>query len=116
MQARFGQGGEWLFIGCGSSYYVALAAAATMKYISPGGEPGRFLPLEFLALSGVGFSATPSIPVLISRSGQTSEALKASDYSGIAAFPVSRFPACAVSHSKAGHPYDPRFPPTNKVR
>jgi len=26
---RFGNSPEWVFIGCGSSYYIALAAAAT---------------------------------------------------------------------------------------
>ena len=32
---RFARATEWLFIGCGSSYYVALSAAATMARLTP---------------------------------------------------------------------------------
>ena len=39
---RFHSTPEWLFIGCGSSYYVALAAAATMKSLT--GRMARAIP------------------------------------------------------------------------
>ena len=29
IQEQFGYGSDWLFIGCGSSYYLSMAAAAT---------------------------------------------------------------------------------------
>ena len=78
VQARFGQGAEWLFIGCGSSYYVALAAAATMKYLT--GRRAWAIPAsEILLYPELAFSDTPCVPVLISRSGQTSEVLKAAE-------------------------------------
>ncbi len=76
--ARFGYAAEWLFIGCGSSYYVALAAAATMKSLT--GRPARAVPAsEILLYPELVFSGGPCIPVLISRSGQTSEVLKAAE-------------------------------------
>jgi glucosamine--fructose-6-phosphate aminotransferase (isomerizing) len=71
---------RWLFIGCGSSYYIALAAAATWTHMS--GLDARAVPasevLLFpdLALPGDGQCQ----PVLISRSGHTSEVLKAAEY------------------------------------
>lgn len=76
--ARFKQAAEWLFIGCGSSYYVALAAAATMKSLT--GRPARAVPAsEILLYPELVFSGGPCIPVLISRSGQTSEVLNAAE-------------------------------------
>jgi len=78
VEARFGRGEEWLFIGCGSSYYVALAAAATMKSIT--GRRARAIPAsEILLYPELVFSVSPFVPVLISRSGQTSEVLKAAE-------------------------------------
>ena len=78
VEARFGHGEEWLFIGCGSSYYVALAAAATMKLIT--GRRARAIPAsEILLYPELVLSASPFVPVLISRSGQTSEVLKAAE-------------------------------------
>ena len=75
---RFGRAAEWLFIGCGSSYYVALAAAATMKSLT--GRRARAVPAsEILLYPELVFSGDPCIPVLISRSGQTSEVLKAAE-------------------------------------
>ena len=74
--ARFNHDAEWLFIGCGSSYYVALAAAATMQALT--GRPARAVPAsEILLYPELVFSGAACIPVLISRSGQTSEVLKA---------------------------------------
>ena len=76
--ARFNHAAEWLFIGCGSSYYVALAAAATMKSLS--GQSARAIPAsEILLYPELVFSGSPCVPVLISRSGQTSEVLKAAE-------------------------------------
>jgi len=76
--ARFNQAAEWLFIGCGSSYYVALVAAATMKSLT--GRPARAIPAsEVLLYPELVLSQGPCAPVLISRSGQTSEVLKAAE-------------------------------------
>jgi len=78
VEGRFGYNQEWLFIGCGSSYYVALAAAATMKSVT--GRRARAIPAsEMLLYPELVFSADPIVPVLISRSGQTSEVLKAAE-------------------------------------
>jgi glucosamine--fructose-6-phosphate aminotransferase (isomerizing) len=68
---------EWLFIGCGSSYYIALAAAASWGMIT--GMRARAVPASELllfpdlVLAGSGDVAA----VVISRSGRTSEALRA---------------------------------------
>ena len=74
---RFSEAEEWLFIGCGSSYYVALCAAATMTALS--GRRARAVPAsEILLFPDVVLAgARHTVPVLISRSGQTSEVLKA---------------------------------------
>ena len=77
--ARFNHAAEWLFIGCGSSYYVALAAAATMKSLT--GRSARAIPAsEIVFYPELVFPQGPCVPVLISRSGQTSEVLKAADF------------------------------------
>ena len=71
---------HWLMVGCGSSYYVALGAAATWTALT--GQRATALPaseiLLFpdLALAGPG----PIQPVFISRSGRTSEILKAAEF------------------------------------
>lgn len=68
---------EWLFVGCGSSYYIALAAAAAWSAIT--GVRARAIPASELllfpelALAG---SEDPAA-VVISRSGRTSEAVRA---------------------------------------
>jgi glucosamine--fructose-6-phosphate aminotransferase (isomerizing) len=68
---------EWLFVGCGSSYYIALAAAASWSALTrmraraiPASE---LLLFPELVLAGTGEIAA----VVISRSGQTSEAVRA---------------------------------------
>lgn len=74
---RFGRVEEWIFIGCGSSYYNALAAAASWTAIT--GIRARAIPASELllfpdlVLAGV----KEFVPVLISRSGHTSEVLRA---------------------------------------
>ena len=45
---RFGNSPEWIFIGCGSSYYIALAAAASWTAIT--GTRARALPASELLL------------------------------------------------------------------
>jgi len=74
--ARFGGAKDWLFVGCGSSYYVALAAAATMTALTD--RVARAVPASELLLYPeiVLRPAGDCVPVLISRSGQTSEVLK----------------------------------------
>lgn len=73
--ARFAGTREWVFIGCGSSFYVAQAAAASMTALA--GIPARALPAsEILLYPHLYPWSENSVPVLISRSGRTSEVLK----------------------------------------
>ncbi len=76
---RFSANDEYLFIGCGSSYYVALCAAATMTSFTGLGARGipasEVLLYPDLVLAGTNHP----LPVLISRSGQTSEVLKTAE-------------------------------------
>lgn len=80
IRQKFPGGREWVFIGCGSSYYIAQVAAASWT-LATGGR-ARALPaseiLLFpeLALAG----SAPIQPVLISRSGRTSETLRAGEF------------------------------------
>lgn len=66
-----------IFVGCGSSYYLALDAAATWSLLT--GEDARAIPasevLLFPKLLPRDFSA-----ILISRSGRTSEIIEAGTY------------------------------------
>jgi glutamine---fructose-6-phosphate transaminase (isomerizing) len=77
---EFSSSRRWIFIGCGSSYYLALAAAASWKAAT--GLPARAFPASELLLFPdlVLDQDSPPQPVLISRSGTTSEVLKAGDY------------------------------------
>lgn len=69
---------EWLFVGCGSSYYVALSAAATMTSLT--GIRARAVPAsELLLYPNLVLAASACVPVLISRSGQTSEVVAAAE-------------------------------------
>lgn len=76
---RFRGAEEWLFLGCGSSYYVAQAAAATMAELT--GKRARALPAsEPLLFPEMTLAGSRNwVPVLISRSGRTSEVLKAAE-------------------------------------
>jgi len=69
-------GAEWIFIGCGSSYYLAMCAAATFNHL---GLPARAIPAsEVLLYPELSIPAGRQyVPVMISRSGQTSEVLQA---------------------------------------
>lgn len=72
---QFSNTREWVFIGCGSSFYVAQAAAASMAALT--GTPARAVPAsEILLYPHLYPWAEKSVPVLISRSGRTSEVLK----------------------------------------
>ena len=70
---------EWLFVGCGSSYYIALAAAASWSMIT--GLRARAVPASELLLfpNSVLAEAGELAAVVISRSGRTSEALRAAE-------------------------------------
>ncbi len=72
--------GEWLFIGCGTSYYIALAAAACFAEIT--GMPARAIPASEILFfpNSVLSKHHTSIPVLISRSGRTTEVVRAGQY------------------------------------
>jgi glucosamine--fructose-6-phosphate aminotransferase (isomerizing) len=71
---------QWLFIGCGSSYYIAQAAAASWTSIT--GGRAKAMPASELLLfpEGALAEAETCQPVLISRSGHTSEVLKVAEY------------------------------------
>lgn len=71
---------EWLYIGCGTSYYLAQAAAATHSSLT--GMRARAIPASevYLCPELALRKAERFVPVLISRSGQTSEVLRAAEY------------------------------------
>jgi len=68
-------GAEWIFIGCGTSYYLAQAAAASFSYLN---LPAHAVPASELLMYPA-LTLRPErryIPVVISRSGRTSEAVR----------------------------------------
>jgi glucosamine--fructose-6-phosphate aminotransferase (isomerizing) len=71
-------GAEWIFVGCGTSYYLALAAAASFNHLN---LPARAVPASDLLLyPGQTLHAGGHyVPVVISRSGRTSEAIRAAE-------------------------------------
>ena len=77
---EFSQLPPWIFTGCGSSYYLALAAAASWTSLT--GLAAKAYPASELLLFPelVLDSNTSSQPVLISRSGTTSEVIRAGEY------------------------------------
>jgi len=90
---------EWLFIGCGSSYYVALSAASTMTALT--GKRAQAIPASELLLFPELMLAGREdfLPVLISRSGRTSEVLRAAELlraRGIATLGISCAPGQAL--------------------
>jgi len=72
-------GAEWVFFGCGTSYYLAQAAAASFTLLT--GRLARALPAsELLLYPELSLPSTKGVfPVLISRSGYTSEILSAAE-------------------------------------
>jgi glucosamine--fructose-6-phosphate aminotransferase (isomerizing) len=78
IKSRFAKADEWLFLGCGSSYYIALAAAASWSAIT--GIRARAIPAsELLLFPELTLGGSKVAPVLISRSGRTSEVLQAAE-------------------------------------
>jgi glutamine---fructose-6-phosphate transaminase (isomerizing) len=79
IEKSFGKCSELLFVGCGSSYYVALAAAASWTAIT--GRRARAVPAsELLLFPDLIFTGMADfVPVLISRSGHTSEVLRVAE-------------------------------------
>ncbi len=69
-------GVEWIFVGCGTSYYLAIAAASAFNHV---GLPARAIPAsELLLYPALALSdGRDYLPVLISRSGRTSEVVRA---------------------------------------
>src|SRR6202790_5906239 len=70
---------DWLFVGCGTSFYLAEAAASAWTTVS--GRQSRALPasevLLFADLAKLDPEKTQA--VIISRSGRTSEAVRAAE-------------------------------------
>lgn len=65
-----------LFTGCGSTYYLALSAAALTQTLT--GQPGRAFPASELWLSPqTCYTAGQTLLVAVSRSGETTETLRA---------------------------------------
>jgi glutamine---fructose-6-phosphate transaminase (isomerizing) len=69
-------GAEWIFVGCGTSYYLAQAAAASFNFLN---LPARAVPASDLLMypALTLHAGRDYIPVVISRSGRTSEAIRA---------------------------------------
>jgi glucosamine--fructose-6-phosphate aminotransferase (isomerizing) len=68
---------EWVFIGCGSSFYLAQAAAASWSILT--GEKARAIPASEIMLFPQSLPI-PCQPVVISRSGYSSETVEAAEY------------------------------------
>ncbi len=72
---------QWLFVGCGTSYHLAQAAAATFTMLA--GAAARAVPASEILLFpelAVPDEHATLFPVLISRSGHTSEVLRVAEY------------------------------------
>ena len=90
---------EWIFLGCGSSYYVAQSAAATKAELT-GARARAVAASELLLFPELVLAAgRECTPVLISRSGRTSEVLRAAEHlreRGIATVGISCAPGQAL--------------------
>ena len=77
LKERFRNKREWIFVGCGSSYYLATCAAASMTSLTD--RRARAIPAsEVLLYPDLALGEMKdTLPVLISRSGRTSEVLRA---------------------------------------
>lgn len=71
---------DCLFIGCGSSYYISQAAAASWQLLT--GTPAHAIPAsELLLFPDLVLSAHRKCqPILVSRSGNSSEVVRAAEY------------------------------------
>jgi glucosamine--fructose-6-phosphate aminotransferase (isomerizing) len=74
---RQGSYGSVLFTGCGSTYYLSLAAAASLQEVA--GIPARGLPSSeiWLSTKAALVNERPTLLVAVSRSGETTETLQA---------------------------------------
>ncbi|HSB74513.1 MAG TPA: SIS domain-containing protein, partial [Terriglobales bacterium] len=82
IRKRFKGRGEWLFVGCGSSYYLAQSAAAAWSAVT-GGSATAAPASELLLFPETLLAGSDDlVPVLISRSGRTTEVLRAAEYLG----------------------------------
>jgi glucosamine--fructose-6-phosphate aminotransferase (isomerizing) len=89
---QFSGNPEWIFVGCGSSYYIAQAAAASWLTIT-GTRARAIAASELLLFPDLVFGGLKEfVPVLISRSGQTSEVLRVAQL-----LHDKRIPSLAVS-------------------
>ncbi len=71
---------EWLFVGCGTSYHLAQAAATTLTNLVR--VPARAVPASEILLfpnPTLSMGRNAVLPVLISRSGNTSEVLQVAE-------------------------------------
>lgn len=71
---------EWLFLGCGTSFYLAEAAASSWTMLT--GQRARALPAsEPLLFADLAYTRAANLQsVIISRSGRTSEAVRAAEF------------------------------------
>jgi glucosamine--fructose-6-phosphate aminotransferase (isomerizing) len=68
--------GQIIFTGCGSTYYLSLAAASTTQELA--GCPCRAFPASELWLNPAGsYTSSRTLLIAISRSGETTETLRA---------------------------------------
>jgi glutamine---fructose-6-phosphate transaminase (isomerizing) len=77
LSAKLQSGVEWIFVGCGSSFYLAQAAAASWSILT--GGPARAVPASEILLFPATVPAQGQF-VLISRSGHTSEVIQAATH------------------------------------
>ena len=76
VKERFQEKRDWLFVGCGSSYYISLTGAASMNLLT-GVRARAVAASEVLLYPEITLGDTSQmVPVLISRSGRTSEVLR----------------------------------------
>ncbi len=80
LATKFRPDTESLFIGCGSSYYISQAAAASWQLVT--GRPARAIPASELVLFPdlVLNANSKTQPILVSRSGNSSEVVRAAEY------------------------------------
>lgn len=80
LRGRANPASEWLFVGCGTSYYLAQSAAASFTALTR--IPARAAPAsEIMLFPEIAAPRSRElVPVLISRSGRTSEVLQARRY------------------------------------
>jgi len=77
---QFDKDAEYLFIGCGSSYYISQAAAASWEMIT-GSRAWAVPASELLLFPDLVLSGSAKCqPILVSRSGHSSEVVQAAQY------------------------------------